>query len=172
MPQRISASVGFGVFLSRASDDISMPGVQNPHCRPCSCLDPSCKGWRWPSFIKPSTVVISAPLAWTPNMVHDFTVLPLKITVHAPQLLVSQPMCVPVSPADSRMKWTSSVRGSISASVARPLMVILTCCLPAMRGVLPQSVWPLLTGPFHGPGQSPFGELFNQALLVFRRTAE
>src|SRR5215472_18681705 len=66
-------------------------------------------------------------------MVHDFTVLPLRMTVHAPQFDVSQPTCVPVSPADSRMKWTSRVRGSTAASLGRPLIVILTCCLLAMR---------------------------------------
>src|SRR5262249_43887811 len=64
---------------------------------------------------------------------HDFTVLPFSITVHAPQFEVSQPTWVPVSPADSRMKWTRSVRGSIKASLGRPLIVILTCCLFAMR---------------------------------------
>src|SRR5271169_4993056 len=44
MPQRISSSVGFLFFCSRTYDDISMPGVQKPHCRPCSSLKPSCKG--------------------------------------------------------------------------------------------------------------------------------
>ena len=27
-----------------------MPGVQKPHCRPCSVLKPSCSGWSWPSL--------------------------------------------------------------------------------------------------------------------------
>src|SRR5215813_2788515 len=107
-------------------------------------------------------------------MVHDFTVLPFRMTVQAPQLLVSQPTCVPVRPADSRMKWTSSVRGSIRASLARPLMVILTCCLLAMleRSFLISGLGDLLAGPLHGTGQRPLGELLDQPFLVLRRTAE
>ena len=40
--------------------------------------------------------------------------LPSISTTQAPQLDVSQPQCVPVRPGVSRMKWTSSVRGSTS----------------------------------------------------------
>jgi hypothetical protein len=42
--------------------------------------------------------VISAPSAWTASIVHDFALVPSTWTVHAPQLLVSQPMWVPVRP--------------------------------------------------------------------------
>src|SRR6516162_3002101 len=102
-----------------------MPGVQKPHCRPCSSLNPSCNGCSCPSFISPSTVSTSSPSACTANMVHDFTVLPLRITVQAPQLLVSQPTCVPVKPRTSRMKCTSNNLGSTAASRSRPLILIL-----------------------------------------------
>ena len=63
----------------------------------------------------PSIVVTSAPSAWTVSTVHDLTASPSTCTVHAPQLDVSQPTCVPVSPRVSRRKWTSSNRGSTSA---------------------------------------------------------
>src|SRR5437879_6535851 len=106
-------------------------------------------------------------------MVHDFTVLPLRITVHAPQLLVSQPTWVPVRPAASRMKWTSSVRGSINAALGRPLMVIVTCCLLAIRGgSFPRSSMPLLDGALQGTRQRASSEFFDQALLVFSRTTK
>src|SRR5260370_6115358 len=78
-------------------------------------------GWSVPSFESPSTVVISAPSAIGANSVQDFTVRPFKITVHAPQYVVSQPMCVPVRLRCSRRNSTRSVRGSTSASRASPL---------------------------------------------------
>ena len=53
-----------------------------------------------PSTI-PSIVRISAPSAWTASIVHDFALRPFTCTVQAPQLLVSQPMWVPVSPKTS-----------------------------------------------------------------------
>jgi hypothetical protein len=61
-------------------------------------------------------------------MVQDLTDLPFIITVQAPHWLVSQPMCVPVSPSPSRMWWTSRVRGSTSLSRATPFTVIETLC--------------------------------------------
>src|SRR5579884_2135324 len=98
-----------------------MPGVQNPHCKPCSSLNPSCNGCSEPFDGSPSTVIISPPSACTANTVHDFTLLPFRITVHAPQLLVSQPTCVPVNPSCSRIKCTSSSRESAATSRSLPL---------------------------------------------------
>ena len=92
-----------------------MPGVQNPHCSPCSSLKPSCSGCSSLAVARPSTVVISRPSTWTASIVHDFTGLPSTCTVHAPQLVVSQPMCVPVSPSPRRIRCDSSSRGSTSA---------------------------------------------------------
>jgi hypothetical protein len=51
-------------------------------------------------------------LACTANIVHDFIGVPLTNTVHAPQLVVSQPMRA--GEAASRTKSTRSVRGSTS----------------------------------------------------------
>ena len=50
-----------------------MPGVQKPHCRPCSSLKAAWIGLSAPSAISPSTVVIERPSACTPNSVQDFT---------------------------------------------------------------------------------------------------
>src|SRR5271165_4201725 len=60
------------------------------------------------------------------NTVQDLTGLPSRSTVHAPQFVVSQPTCVPVSARTSRMKWTRRSRGSISASWSRPLTLTRT----------------------------------------------
>src|SRR5262249_9301590 len=65
-----------------------------------------------------------APFACTANTVHDFTDLPSRSTVQAPQWLVSQPICGPVSCSCSRKKWMSSVRGSTSSSTFLPFTVM------------------------------------------------
>ena len=70
-------------------------------------------------------VVTSAPSAWTASTLHDFTLVPSRCTVHAPQLLVSQPMTVPVLPSRSRRYCTSSMRGSTSSETLAPSTVRL-----------------------------------------------
>jgi hypothetical protein len=60
-------------------------------------------------------------LAHRREHVHDFTGSPSISTTQAPQLEVSQPQCVPVSPSVSRRKCTSSVRGSTSRVTCSPL---------------------------------------------------
>src|SRR6188472_3796068 len=47
-------------------------------------------------------------------------------TTQAPQFDVSQPQWVPFRPSVSRMKWTSSWRGSTSRETGSPLTVIET----------------------------------------------
>src|SRR5581483_7338156 len=84
-----------------------------------------CSGCSCPSFSSPSTVVISAPSACTPNMVQDFTGRPFSSTVHAPQYEVSQPMWVPVRSRSSRIISTSSSRGSTESSHAFPFTFTL-----------------------------------------------
>jgi hypothetical protein len=70
-------------------------------------------------------VVISCPSACTASIVQDFTGLPSTSTVQAPQFVVSQPMCVPVSPSPRRIRCDSSSRGSTSATVRTPLTEIV-----------------------------------------------
>ena len=72
-----------------------MPGVQKPHWRPCWSQNACWRGWRVAPSAMPSIVLTSAPSAWTASIVQDFALSPLTWTVHAPQLLVSQPMWVP-----------------------------------------------------------------------------
>src|ERR1700716_1857563 len=108
-----------------------IPGVQKPHWRPCSSQNAFCRGWSVDPLASPSIVVTWAPSAWTAKTVQDFTLWPSSSPVQAPQLLVSDPTCVPGSPASSRMYCTSSSRGSTSCSCLVPLMVTATLRLIA-----------------------------------------
>src|SRR5262245_34222724 len=69
----------------------------------------------------PSMVRMSPPFACTAKTVQDFTDLPSRSTVQAPQWLVWKPICGPVRLSCSRRKWISKVRGSTRASTALPL---------------------------------------------------
>ena len=60
------------------------------------------------------------------RVVQDLTGWPSIRTTQAPQLDVSQPQWVPVSSSVSRMKCTSSIRGSMSWETCVPLTVIVT----------------------------------------------
>src|SRR3954447_4955043 len=81
-------------------------------------------------------------------------------TTHAPQLDVSQPQCVPVRPGVSRMKCTSSVRGSTSRETASPLIVIVIC----MSDLLVQRAG-------RRAGQGAFGQPAREVALVVRGPA-
>ena len=61
-----------------------IPGVQKPHCSPCSSQKPFCSGCSWPSGARPSIVVIVEPSACTAKIVHDFALRPSTRTVQAP----------------------------------------------------------------------------------------
>jgi hypothetical protein len=127
MPIRISASVGLGFSFSSRCARMIMPGVQKPHCRPCIIRKPSCSAESEPSALAmPSMVMISEPWACTANMVQDFTDMPSISTVQAPQWVVSQPIWVPVICRFSRMKCTSSVRGSTRPSTSAPFTFMVT----------------------------------------------
>src|SRR5579864_5023835 len=107
---RTSSSVGSGLASRSALAASIMPGVQNPHCSPCSSLKPSCSGCSSLAVARPSTVPISCPSACTASMVQDFAGRPSTSTVHAPQLVVSHPMWVPVSPSPRRIRWEQQPR--------------------------------------------------------------
>ena len=102
-----------------------IPGVQKPHCSPWHSRKASWTGCSSPSVASPSIVVTSAPSAWTASTLQDFTLLPFRCTVQAPQLLVSHPMTVPVLPRRSRRYCTSSMRGSTSSETLAPSTVRL-----------------------------------------------
>src|SRR2546421_1459020 len=111
---------------------MTIPGVQKPHCRPwCSWKD-RWSGWRSPPEASASIVVTSRPSACTASSVQDLTDSPSISTVHAPQLEVSHPTLVPMSPSRSRRKYTRRVRGSTSSSWVTSLTVIDTR-LPPIR---------------------------------------
>src|SRR3989304_4498712 len=72
-----------------------------------------------------AALVPPRPPAWTASIVQDLALSPFTCTVQAPQLLVSQPIWVPVRPKLSRSRWTRRSRGSTSASRAPPLTLAL-----------------------------------------------
>ena len=118
---RTSSSVGSGFSSRRALAVNIIPGVQNPHCRPCSSLNPSWIGCSSLAVANPSTVITSWPSAWTASIVQLLTGRPSNRTVQAPQLVVSHPVCVPVSLKPDRSRWASMRRGSTTADRDSPL---------------------------------------------------
>src|SRR6478609_1480618 len=90
-------------------------------------MKPSWTGSSTPSCSSPSTVRTSWPPAIAARTVHDLTGSPSSQVTQVPQLLVSQPQWVPVSPSSSRRKWTSSMRPSISRVTVSPLTLMVTC---------------------------------------------
>ncbi len=100
MPSRISSSVGSGFSLKQ-------PGGLHDHPRgaeaaleavlvPERLLERMERGAAGHALDR----LDLAPSAWTASIVHDLALSPSTWTVQAPQLLVSQPMWVPVRPND------------------------------------------------------------------------
>ena len=105
-------------------------------------------------------MVTAAPSAWAASIVHDFTDSPSTSTVHAPQLDVSHPTLVPVSPQSSRRYCTSRVRGSTSWACAPPFTVIEICMGPDLGRPAARTV--ARTARLRGPARifaSAFGFL-------------
>src|SRR4051812_43034357 len=145
---------GSGSRSSSARLVMSIPGVQNPHCRPWQVTNPSCTGSSSGPWARPSTVSTDAPSAITASTVQDFTGTPSRRTTQAPQFVVSQPQCVPVRPSSSRRRWVSSSRGSMSR----------VYCPPLTRTVISMSGLP--SGACRGTLQRPGHELGDQRPLV------
>src|SRR5271154_954535 len=78
---------------------------------------------------------MSHPSAWTASTVQDLTDCPFNNTVQAPQLVVSQPILVPVNASVSRRKNTKRVRSSTSRRIVSSftLNVISMTLLVLMR---------------------------------------
>src|SRR5215472_16006459 len=94
LPSRLSrtcCSVGSGFCAIRLTAASTMPGVQNPHCSPCSARKARWTGCSSPGGARPSVVTTSCPAACTVSTVHDLTDSPSSSTVHAPLEVVSQP---------------------------------------------------------------------------------
>src|SRR3954447_24073470 len=157
---RISSSLGFGFSSSSARVVISIPGVQKPHCRAWRSWKPCWIGSSCPSLWSDSTVRISCPSHIAASTVHDLTGLPSISTTQAPQFDVSQPQWVPVRSSVSRMKCTSSMRGSTSCETCSPLTVIetLMSCL-------------LVVGAGQRPAQRAAREHAREVTLVVDRAA-
>src|ERR1700722_2882601 len=133
-----------------------MPGVQNPHCSPWHSMKPCCTGSSRPYRSSPSTVRTACPSAIAASSVHDLTGLASSHTTQLPQLEVSQPQWLPVSPSSSRRKWMSSSRGSTSRAYSVPLTVI---------AILIVTGRPSRQGPGGGAAQGAGGEFGDQVAL-------
>src|SRR5438045_2567607 len=91
MASRISVSLGLAFRASRSCEHMIIPGVQKPHCRPCSSPSPSWISCSLSPAASPSMVVSFFPSACRARTVQDFTACPSISTVQAPQREVSQP---------------------------------------------------------------------------------
>src|SRR6266851_8462036 len=123
---RTSRSLGRGLFFTRSSALITMPGVQKPHCSAWLLRKASCIGCSVSPSATPSIVKILRPSACTAKSVQDLTASPSTWTTQAPHWLVSQPTCVPVRPSCSRSSCTKRVRPSTVADAGLPFTVRLT----------------------------------------------
>src|SRR5581483_5403840 len=155
MASRISASAGSGLWSSSQRAVIIIPGVQKPHCRPCSFMNAVCTGSSSPSCSRSSTVRIVWPDAIAASTVQLLTGSPSIQSTHVPQFDVSQPQCVPVRPRTSRTKCTRRRRGSTSRVTSSLLTVIVTC----ISGLLTARAG-------DGPAQCPLRELADEMSLV------
>src|SRR5690348_17723509 len=75
-------------------------------------MNPRWIGSSWPFCSRPSTVRTSCPPAIAASTVQDFTGSLSSQTTQVPQLLVSQPQCVPVSPRRSE-EHTSELQSPV-----------------------------------------------------------
>src|SRR5207245_3164778 len=145
--------------------------------RPCSSMKPSWIGWSLPSVSRPSTVRTSRPSAWTARTVQDFTALPSRRIVHAPQLVVSKPMWVPFRLRFSRRKWTSRVRVSTVADRRAPFTVTWTFTYgpvsssPAL-GISARTISCTSACPSRGPMQRPERQDADHRTLVLGGTTQ
>ena len=107
--------------FSKAWHDITIPGVQNPHCSASCATNAAWMGASCSPPASPSIVVTGLPTASSARTVQEGTGWSPSITVHAPQAPRSQPVLVPVSPRPSRSASTSVVRGSTLRRCGSPL---------------------------------------------------
>src|SRR5690606_21540907 len=100
------------------------------------------------------------------------TACPFKRTVHAPQLLVSQPMCVPVKFSVSRRKCTSNKRDSTSALCSWPLTVTLIWCFDIVNSSVAYNChYYRLASTFARFFERTLGEHFHHGALVLHAAA-
>src|SRR6478609_6276836 len=160
---RIVASSGSGLWSSRCRAVIIIPGVQNPHCRPCSLMNPSCTGSSLPPTASPSTVRTRCPSAIAASTVQVLTGSSSSQATHVPHCEVSHPQWVPVSRNVSRRWCTSRVRPSTSSVCSTPLTVMCTCMSVPFLGTP--------AGAGCGAAERPSGQFVGEVLLVDDRAA-
>ena len=111
--QRLPASSRADLLVARArvlAQEGASRSSGSPACRSRTAAraragtPPGADAARSAAGARPSTVVTSAPSAWTASIRHERTGSPSSRTVQAPQTPCSQPTCVPVRPSSWRRK--------------------------------------------------------------------
>jgi hypothetical protein len=147
----IAASVGVRSAASSATTDITMPGVQYPHCSDRASTNAACTAWRCPSRANPSTVATALPSSVSRSTMQARTATPSQSTVHAPHCPSPHPYLAPVRRRSSRSA-SSSVRPDGSSSVCSvPLIMSRTTGHASPAVPVPVGLWVL--GPCPGPGR-------------------
>jgi hypothetical protein len=91
----MSASLGFGLTLSKAAADMICPDWQYPHCGTSISSHAFCTAWLRPAD-NPSMVVMALPSTALKGSTQDRTATPSRCTVQAPHRATPQPNLVPV----------------------------------------------------------------------------
>src|SRR5215472_5501788 len=120
IPCTISASLGLGLFFSRDTADIIIPGVQYAHCIAPSSRNACCTGCSRSSVANPSIVTMALPASVAIGVMHDRCARPSISTVHAPHCPSPHPYFVPVRSSCSRSTHSSIASGSARTSYPFP----------------------------------------------------
>src|SRR5262249_35591247 len=118
----ISSRVGCGLESSRERAEISMPGVQTPHCAAPHSRNACCNGSRRPFSARPSTVSTLAPCAWQTGASQELITSPSMIPEQAPPPPSPQPSFVPVKRSASRKTSSNRFIGGEPTSRSTPLI--------------------------------------------------
>ena len=117
--QRTSSSVGSRVLFEQRDCHEHHPRRAEAALQPVLLLERGLDRVHTVGAFQPFDGGDRAAVGLHREHVQDFTGVPSSRTVHAPQLVVSQPMCVPVSAAFVRTKsTTASARSQRLASIA------------------------------------------------------
>jgi hypothetical protein len=102
-----------------------MPGVQKPHCSPCSSQKPFLQRMQLAALLEPSTVMTLRRRPARRSTVHDFTGSPSSSTVQAPQWRRVAADVRAGQPQVLAQEVDEQQRGSTSALCSTPLTVTL-----------------------------------------------
>src|ERR1700738_3983863 len=121
IPAIISSLLGRGFFESNAVPAMIIPEVQYAHCIASALMKASCSGCNFPSFSRPSIVVICLPAARPTWVMHERAGCPSRSTVQAPHCPSPHPYLLPVRLRSLRRTLSRLVVDSTSSVIFFPL---------------------------------------------------